>query len=159
MVTPSVDTSPSLTAGQTGFSLDCDVSGTDNLNSPTFTYQWRMDGRALSGQQGRTLTLSPLAASHAGQYTCQVTVVSSSLSSDITVTSNTQTVNIQCKWPLSYSHSYIVHGCCYLYSMEAEKCTFLGPLPTEFEFVVGDGRRPSATVGDQMIAERTVVFF
>ena len=109
---PSVNTSP-LTAGQTdGFYLDCDVSGTDNINSPTFTYQWRMNDRALEllDQQGRTLSLSPLVTSHAGQYTCQVTVGSSSLSSNITVTSNTQTVNIQRKYKYScLSHSgYVI---------------------------------------------------
>ena len=37
-------------------------------------------------------------------------------------------------------------------STEAEKCTLLGPLPMEFEYVVSDDqcndRRQSATIGD-----------
>ena len=41
VVTAQVTRSSSgpLTAGQTGFSLSCDVTGTENLNTPTFTYQ------------------------------------------------------------------------------------------------------------------------
>ena len=92
-VTPS--SSGLLTAGQTGFSLSCDVSGTDNLNSPTFTYQWRKDGDVISGQQGRILSLSPLTTSTAGQYTCRVTVTSTSLSRSITVINNSHNVSIQ----------------------------------------------------------------
>ena len=88
-----------LTAGETGFSLSCDVSGTDNLNSPSFTYKWRKDGSIIPGQQGRTLSLSPLTISDVGQYTCNVTVASTSLSSDVPVTSgNTQLVSIQCEY-------------------------------------------------------------
>ena len=88
-----------LTAGQTGFSLSCDVTGTENLNTPTFTYQWRRNGGVISGQQGSTLSLSPLTASNAGEYNCSVTVSSTSLSSTVTVNSdNTETVSIQSKW-------------------------------------------------------------
>ena len=85
-----------LTAGQTGFSLSCDVTGTDNLNTPTLTYQWRRNGGVISGQQGSTLSLSTLVASNAGEYNCSVTVSSTSLSSILTVnSSNTATVSIQ----------------------------------------------------------------
>ena len=59
---------------------------------------WRREGVLISDQQGQTLTLSPLAASHAGRYICEATVASSSLSSDITATSGNQTVNIQRKY-------------------------------------------------------------
>ena len=51
-------------------------------------------------------------------------------------------------------------------SMEAEKCTFLGPLPIEQDFVVRDCRRWSLTVADhrrlsQIVAghHRQSVFF
>ena len=87
-----------LTVGQTGFSLSCNVSGTDNLHSPMFTYQWRMDGSVISGQH---LSLSPLTTSHARQYTCRVTVASISLNRSITVISNPQDVRIKskfCNW-------------------------------------------------------------
>ena len=78
----------SLTAGQTGFSLSCDITGAENLNTPTFTYQWRRNGGVISGQQGSTLSLSPLTASNAGEYNCSVTVSSTSLSSTVTVNSS-----------------------------------------------------------------------
>ena len=85
----------SLTTGQTGFSLSCDVSETDNLNSPTFIYQWKKNGSVISDQQGRTFSsLSPLTASNAAQFTCEVTVSSPSLNESITVTSST--IKIQC---------------------------------------------------------------
>ena len=88
-----------LTVGQTGFSLSCDVTGTENLKTPTFTYKWRRNGGEISGQQGRTLSLSPLTASNAGEYDCSVTVSSTSLSSTVTVNSgNTETVSIQREW-------------------------------------------------------------
>ena len=85
-----------LTAGQIGFTLCCNVSGTSNLNSPTFTYQWQQDRHTIPSQQANTLSLSPFTASHAGQYTCQSTVASTSLSRDVTV-NNTHTVNTQRK--------------------------------------------------------------
>ena len=86
-----------LTAGQTGFSLSCDVTGTENLNTPTFTYQWRRNGGVISGQQGSTLSLSPLTASNAGEYNCSVTVSSTSLSSTVTVNSNTDILSLLSK--------------------------------------------------------------
>ena len=86
-----------LTAGQTGFSLSCDVTGTENLNTPTLTYQWRRNGGVISGQQGSTLSLSPLTASNAGEFDCSVTVNSTSLSSTVTVKSNTDIVSLLCE--------------------------------------------------------------
>ena len=87
----------SLSVGQTGFSLTCQVSGTENLNSPiTLTYQWWQNGGVVSGQQGHNLSLPLLSLSDAGEYTCSVSVNSSSLSSTVTVNStNTETVAIQ----------------------------------------------------------------
>ena len=85
-----------LSVGQTGFSLTCQVSGTGNLNSPTLTYQWWQNGRVVSGQEGDTLSLPLLTLSDAGEYTCSVSVSSSSLSSTVTVNStNIETVVIQ----------------------------------------------------------------
>ena len=92
----------SLIAGQTGFSLSCDVTGTENLNTPTFTYQWRRNGEVISGQQGRTLSLSPLTASNAGEYNCSVTVSSTSLNSTVTFNSiNTDFLSLLSKSPVS----------------------------------------------------------
>ena len=86
----------SLSVGHTGFSFTCQVSGTENLDSPTLTYQWWHNGRVVSGQQGDTLSLPPLTLSDAGEYNCSVSVSSSSLSSTVTVNStNAETVVIQ----------------------------------------------------------------
>ena len=86
-----------LIAGQTGFSLSCDITGTENLNTPTFTYQWRRNGRVISAQQGSTLSLSPLTALNAGEYDCSVSVSSTSLSSTVTVNSNTDNLTLLSK--------------------------------------------------------------
>ena len=95
VVTPSSSSSPTLV--QTGFSLTCDVSGTENLNSPTLTYEWQRNGSVLSNQQERTLSLSPLSGSHVGEYVCKVTVNSTLLSSVEMRTSGTHTVSAQSK--------------------------------------------------------------
>ena len=85
----------SLTVGQTGFSLGCDVIGTENLSSPTFAYQWQRNGSVISAQSGNILLFVPLTASLAGEYSCTVTVSSTSLSSNVTVNSgNTETVSV-----------------------------------------------------------------
>ena len=68
---------PSL--GQSGYSLTCDVTGAENLNS-SITYQWTKDNGTQTqiqvGGDPRVLSFSPLRLSDAGQYTCQVTVSS-----------------------------------------------------------------------------------
>ena len=50
------------------YTLNCAVSG-----ATVTTYQWRKDGVVLS-ELGSTLSFSPLRLSHAGRYTCSVTV-------------------------------------------------------------------------------------
>ena len=92
VVTPS-----SLTLGQAGFSLTCDVSGINNLNLPTLTYEWQRNGSVLSNLQERTLSLSPLSGSHVGVYVCIVTVNSALLNSVEMRTSGTHTVSAQSK--------------------------------------------------------------
>ena len=98
-----------LTVGQTGFSLSCDVTGIENLNTPTFTYQWRRNDGVISGQQGSTLSLSPLTASNAGEYNCSVTVNSTSLSSAVTVNSNTDILSLLGKSVFCYYSYYRVY--------------------------------------------------
>ena len=73
-----------LILGHTGYTLTCDVSGTDNL-SPTITYQWTKYNGTTQTQVGTTstLTLSPLRFSDTGDYTCNVTVDSTLLNSSI----------------------------------------------------------------------------
>ena len=62
-------------AGQS-YTLTCSVSG-----ASVTTYQWRKDGTVLS-ETGATLSFSPLRMSDAGQYTCEVTVNSMTLTDD-----------------------------------------------------------------------------
>ena len=85
-----------LTAGQTNFSLTCNVSGTGNLESPAFTYQWKKDEDLIPDRHRRTLSLSPLNVSNAGQYMCEVTVTSQSGPFNSTVISNIQEARIHC---------------------------------------------------------------
>ena len=72
--------------GQTGNTLTCDVSGADNLN-PTITYEWIRNGETVPDGSSRSLNLSPLQLSHAGDYVCHVTVSSTLLNNDISASS------------------------------------------------------------------------
>ena len=63
------------TAGQS-YTLTCSVSGTS-----VPTYQWRKDGSVIQGETTELLS-SPLRLSDAGQYTCEVTVNSMTLTDD-----------------------------------------------------------------------------
>ena len=77
--------------------LTCDVSGDDNLSS-TITYQWtRSDAtsQTLVGTNSRTLSLSSVGLSDAGNYACHATVSSGLLINDITMSSGNQTVIVQ----------------------------------------------------------------
>ncbi len=94
MVTANLNTL--LMVGQTGYTLTCDVSGTDNLNL-MITYQWtRNNGTHTSEPLGNNmLLLSPLRLSHAGSYSCSIT--SNLLSNPEHSATNKQTVIIQSK--------------------------------------------------------------
>ena len=77
--------------------LTCDVSGDDNL-SPTIIYQWtRSDATSQTpvGTNSRTLPLSSVGLSDAGNYACRATVSSGLLINDITMSSGNQTVIVQ----------------------------------------------------------------
>ena len=91
MVTTNLN--ESLMVGQIGNTLTCDVSGADNLN-PTITYQWSRNNGEIRDSNARTLNLSPLRLSSAGDYTCNCTV-SSILLNDPVSAGNTQRVMIQ----------------------------------------------------------------
>ena len=86
-----------LMVGQTDNILTCDVSGADNLN-PTIAYLWTRNDGHTQTQVGTNsnLTLSSLRFSHVGDYTCNVTVNSTLLNSNISTSSdNSQRVMIQ----------------------------------------------------------------
>ena len=61
-----------LMVGQTGYTLTCNVSGADNL-SPTMIWFYRNGSTQTQVGNSRTLPLSPLRLSHAGNYSCNVT--------------------------------------------------------------------------------------
>ena len=65
------------------YTLTCAVSG-----ATATSYQWRKDGVVLS-ELGSTLSFSPLRLSHAGRYTCNVTVNENlyTLDENVTLTS------------------------------------------------------------------------
>ena len=107
MVTANYNTS--LMVGQTSSILTCDVSGAERL-SPTIDYQWTRNDETVSDGNSRTLTLSPIQLSHAGNYTCSVTVSSSLLNNTISApASNSQLVIILSKLLiLQYSSSIVV---------------------------------------------------
>ena len=82
-----------LMVGQTDNTLTCDVSGADNL-TPTIAYQWTRDGETVPDSDSRTLSLSPLQLSHAGNYTCHATISSPLLSNSISATSDNTNITI-----------------------------------------------------------------
>ena len=88
-INPNLNTSQ--IAGQTGTTLTCSVTGADNLN-PTISYQWTKDDEANDGSE--TLTLSPLRLSHAGVYTCSVSVGSTFLNNTIQASANNNEIVI-----------------------------------------------------------------
>ena len=87
-----------LMVGQTDNTLTCDVSGAGNLN-PKIDYQWtRNDGNTQTriGTNSNTLSLSPLRLSKVGDYTCNVTVNSTLLNSNVSASAdNSQSVLVQ----------------------------------------------------------------
>ena len=87
--------------GQNGYMLTCSVSGAQNLSS-TITYQWTRDNDTQTqlGINSNTLSLSPLRLSDVGRYTCEVTVSSPFLNSDIVMpSSDSQRVTFQSELP------------------------------------------------------------
>lgn len=76
------DLNEPLKMGQTGNTLSCDVSGADNLN-PMIAFQWTRNGEAVPNGNLRTLNLSPLQLSHAGNYACSVNISSIFLNNNV----------------------------------------------------------------------------
>ena len=72
--------------GHNGYTLTCSVSGAENLN-PFVTYQWTKDNgtqtQIQDGSDPRTISFTPLRLSDVGRYTCQASISSPYLNSDI----------------------------------------------------------------------------
>ena len=86
--------------------LTCNISGAELITSPTITYQWSRNGAMVSDQTQRTWSLSPLAYSDVGQYSCAVDISSTILPSTINAISDPFNVTLSCKsWHVLYSWS------------------------------------------------------
>ena len=75
-----------LRAGQNHV-LTCEASGGGSM---AYTYMWLKDGSVVSGKTSSKYSFSPLLVVHSGQYSCQVSVGSMTVTSggvDITVES------------------------------------------------------------------------
>ena len=86
--------------------LTCIVSGDDNL-SPTITYQWTRNNSVTVGTNSRTLLLSSVGLSDAGNYTCHATVNSGLLTNSITM-SDSQIVMVQSELVKSYACKQLI---------------------------------------------------
>ena len=72
-----------LTEGQDHL-LTCEASGGGSM---AYTYMWLKNGSVMSGQTSPTYSFSPLLVVHSGQYSCQVSLGSTSINSGtITIT-------------------------------------------------------------------------
>ena len=66
-----------LTEGQNHV-LTCEASGGGSM---AYTYTWLRNGSVVSGQTSSTYSFSPLLVVHSGQYSCRVSVGSTSMTS------------------------------------------------------------------------------
>ena len=98
MMTVAVSGDGIPAAGQS-YTLTCSVSG-----ASVTTYQWRKDGTVLS-ETRPILSFSPLRLSDAGQYTCEVTVNSITLTDD-------ENVVIMSKISILMHCLYYTHSLC-----------------------------------------------
>ena len=104
-ISVQITTGGALVLGQS-YSLTCGVTRTENL-SPVLTYQWtKNNGTQTQIQNDEAnpiiLSFSSLRLSDAGRYTCQATVSSLYLNSDITMM-DTQDIILQSEF------SYKIH--------------------------------------------------
>ena len=91
LLEPTVEVTGSRNSFTTGVNttLNCVVSGADNLGSPRVNYVWMRDSDNITGQVGSSLVLGSLTTNDSGSYTCTVTIKHDLLSTPITVTSTT----------------------------------------------------------------------
>ncbi len=90
MVTVAVSGDGTLTEGSP-YTLTCTVSGHQSLMA-TVTYQW---SSSLQGQtDGMNYTFNPIDRDDNGTYTCQVTISSPLLNSDIIVEQDSTKIQV-----------------------------------------------------------------
>ena len=113
-ISVSISASGSNTAGQT-YRLVCSATVTGSTNQPTFTWLDPINNTVPSGMVNTTgsistLTFSPLAVSHAGNYTCRVTAGGVTETQTTTVVLNNTGIYsfLYTKITLAYSPSVII---------------------------------------------------
>ena len=90
-ISVQITTSGDPVAGQSGYSIRCNVEGIAEISISSITYQWTKNNgthdQIIPGNRANpeVLSFSPLKASNAGRYTCQVTISSFFLNNDITI--------------------------------------------------------------------------
>ena len=67
-----------------GGTLTCEASGGGSM---TYTYMWLKDDSEVSGQTSSTYSFSPLMERDSGQYSCRVSDGSMTVTSEVTVES------------------------------------------------------------------------
>ena len=74
--------------------LTCNIGGAERITNPTTIYQWFRNGRVVSDQTQRRLSL---AYSDSAQYICAVDISATILPSTISAISNALNVRLSCK--------------------------------------------------------------
>ena len=98
-ISVQITTSGALILGQSGYSLTCGVTGAENLN-PSISYQWTKNNGTqtqMIGTNSKTPSFSRLLPTHAGLYSCNVTVLSAYVS-NVVYTSNSFEVTSKLIW-------------------------------------------------------------
>ena len=74
--------------------LNCTVTGTNTLESPSLDYVWRSNSTNLTGEVESSLMLGPLTTEESGSYACTVIINDTLLSIPITVTSEEYNITV-----------------------------------------------------------------
>ncbi|HUG09429.1 MAG TPA: immunoglobulin domain-containing protein, partial [Opitutaceae bacterium] len=152
--TLSVNVPPAITSHPTSLTavLGSDVafsvtaSGTNPLS-----FQWRLNGGNITGATSATLTLTNVHAGNAGTYTCVVTNVAGSATSDpatLTLDSTPRIINVSCLASAGAGDSTLVMGF-YISGTGAKTLLIRGIGPELANYTVADHvPDPSITVYD-----------
>ena len=74
--------------------LNCTVTGTNTLESPSLDFVWRSNSMNLTRQVESSLILGPLTTDDSGSYACTVIISDTFLSIPITVTSEQYNITV-----------------------------------------------------------------
>ena len=83
------------------YSLICVIMGADKL-SPMISYEWIQNDN-LQETIDNVLSFSPFRLSHAGNYSCSVTITSNYVKDMIIMKSNIESLLVQSKFSVSFT--------------------------------------------------------